>query len=412
MNKRFKLNTISKLLALAISSLMVGNANADDEQITAKAVAESRFFLQDGMHAGQPDEQFSFSFEFEWYKSWNDGNDAFTFKPFVRIDSEDEERQHWDIRELVWLHVGEDWELRTGVSKVYWGVTESQHLVDVINQTDTVESVDGEQKLGQQMVHLSLIRDWGTIDAFVLPGFREANFNGPNGRFRTPLPIKDSETEYESSSGKEHVDFALRWSHTLGDWDVGLSYFDGTDRQAGLKPMASTDPNQSPYFVPYYRQMQQVGVDVQATIEEWLWKFEAIHRKGKHSDFTAITGGFEYTYTGVFDTVWDLGVLMEYQYDTRDDASGGDPIVPGQNDIFTGARIAFNDEDGTELLAGFVQDLDESGSRSALIEASSRINDNWKWRLDAWYFASDNPSEVSYTIAKDDFIQFSLEYYY
>jgi hypothetical protein len=77
-----------------------------------------------------------------------------------------------------------------------------------------------------------------------------------------------------------------------------------------------------------------------------------------------------------------------------------------------GGRIAFNDEEGTELLFGLVQDLDRSSSRSGLVEASSRINDNWKWRLDAWFFQSDTPSEFSYSIRQDDFVQFSLEYYF
>ena len=61
--------------------------------------------------------------------------DSFTFQPFIRIDQQDEERSHFDIRELAWLHVGNDWELRTGIRKVFWGVNESQHLVDIINQT-------------------------------------------------------------------------------------------------------------------------------------------------------------------------------------------------------------------------------------------------------------------------------------
>ncbi|MDD7885073.1 hypothetical protein [Flavivirga sp. 57AJ16] len=37
-------------------------------------------------------------------------------------------------------------------------MTESNHLVDIINQTDAVETFDGEEKLGQPMVQLS----WGT----------------------------------------------------------------------------------------------------------------------------------------------------------------------------------------------------------------------------------------------------------
>ena len=105
----------------------------------------------------------------------------FTTQLFVREDSMDDERSHADIRELSWLYYSDDWELRLGISKVFWGVAESQHLVDIINQTDAVENVDGEDKLGQPMINLTLIRDWGNVDLFVLPYLRERTFTGVNG---------------------------------------------------------------------------------------------------------------------------------------------------------------------------------------------------------------------------------------
>jgi hypothetical protein len=73
------------------------------------------------------------------------------------------------VRELVWLKVSDTWELRAGTSKVFWGVAESQQLADNINQTDLVEDIDQEDKLGQPLVNLSLVRDWGNLDLFVLP---------------------------------------------------------------------------------------------------------------------------------------------------------------------------------------------------------------------------------------------------
>lgn len=392
-------------VTLLTAALLPFGAAAESE-LTGKVFTEARMFTQDGAFDFQTDEQFSVSMEAEWYNAWNDGMDSIIFKPFYRIDSADKERQHGDIRELLWLHVGEDWELRTGIGKVYWGVTESQHLVDVINQTDLVESVDGEQKLGQPMIHLSLIKEWGTVDAFVLPWFRESNFASQDGRFRPRLAINDSYALFESGADEKHVDLALRWSHTIEDWDVGLSYFKGTNRDAGFLP--AVDANSNVFLRPYYSQMDQFGVDIQATIESWLWKFEAIHRETEAESFVSVTAGFEYTIGGIFDTVWDLGLLAEYQYDERD----GTIIAPGQNDVFMGARIAFNDEDGTDLLIGIVQDLDRSSSHSGLAEASSRINDNWKWRLDAWFFQSDTNNEVTYSVRQDDFIQFSLEYYF
>ncbi len=98
----------------------------------------------------------------EYYRAWDDGRQNFTFVPFLRWDQSDSERSHVDIRELTWLRAADNWELRVGIRKLFWGVTESQHLVDIINQTDLVEAPDGEEKLGQPMLNLALIRDWGT----------------------------------------------------------------------------------------------------------------------------------------------------------------------------------------------------------------------------------------------------------
>ena len=125
-------------------------------------------------------------------------------------------------------------------------------------------------------------------------------------------------------------------------------------------------------------------------------------------DYTAFVGGFEYSFVGVFDSIYNINWLMEYQYDGRDDITN----VVAQNDLMIGSRFVFNDIDGTVILAGVVQDLDYSNVRSGFIEASSRINDHWKWRVDAWMFSSDEPAEPSYMLRRDDYVQLSIEYYF
>ncbi len=53
---------------------------------------------------------------------------------------------------------------------MYWGVAESNHLVDIINQTDAVESFDGEEKLGQPMVQYTYTSGLVAINPFFKPG--------------------------------------------------------------------------------------------------------------------------------------------------------------------------------------------------------------------------------------------------
>ncbi|HEB81471.1 MAG TPA: hypothetical protein ENJ11_01270, partial [Gammaproteobacteria bacterium] len=66
----------------------------------------------------------------EFYTEWDEGNQNLEVKLFYRKDQYDEQRTHGDIRELSWTSVFDNWELQIGISKVFWGVTETQHLVD------------------------------------------------------------------------------------------------------------------------------------------------------------------------------------------------------------------------------------------------------------------------------------------
>lgn len=394
---------LGKLIALALLPLSF-SASAEID-ISGNAGLEQRYFLQDALYPQQSRSQLSFYVEAEFYTEFNDGIDSILFKPYYRVDQHDDERTHGDIRELMWLHVGEDWELRTGIGKVFWGQTESVHLVDVINQTDSVEAVDGEDKLGQPMVNLSLIRDWGTTSFFVLPYFRERTFAGLDGRLRPGLEIDIDNPVFESSDEESNLDWAIRYQHTIGDWEVGLSYFDGTSRDPGFLP---TVEETGLKLRPFYAQMEQVGVDLLAVVDAWLLKFEAIHRSLDGDDYFAAVGGFEYTNVGILGTQYDIGWLVEYQYDERKELA----TTPSQNDIMVGSRFVYNDADGTEVLIGYVQDLDVSSSRSGFIEASSRMSDNWKWRFEAYLFSTDQPSDVLYSFRRDDHVQLNIEYYF
>ena len=108
---------------------------------------EGTYFFEEPLFPEQSNSDLSIAAEPEYIYEWNNGDDLFTFKPFYRIDQRDDNRTHGDIRELSWIHAADDWELLAGIGKVFWGVTEAIHLVDIINQTDQVEGFDGEEKL-------------------------------------------------------------------------------------------------------------------------------------------------------------------------------------------------------------------------------------------------------------------------
>lgn len=379
---------------------------AEDKRfdISGNIEFEHRFFLENNQFSNQQDLSNSVAVQPELYYEWDDGYESVTFSPFYRFDTRDSRRSHFDIREFFYLMNRDEWELRLGVRKVFWGVTESAHLVDIINQTDAVENIDGEEKLGQPMINFAYIQDWGTVDFFIMPYFRERTFPGSKGRLRNGIATEIDDAEYESAAKEWHTDFALRYENTFEDVDLGLSYFYGTSRDPRIELRPSVSGVKA---VPVYDIIHQAGLDLQYTKEAWLWKLEAIYRNGSSHDYAAAAGGFEYTFFDIKESGIDLGVLAEYLWDSRND----DPAAIFQNDIFTGARITLNDTQSTQFLSGIIYDL-EGGGHSFIIEASRRIAHSWKIALELRTFHKASKEEALYQINKDDHIQLSLSYYF
>lgn len=375
-----------------------------DIDIGGSAGIETRFFTEDPAYTGQDsgtNVSALLSPEFR-YKS-EDRRHQFSVIPFIRLDSQDEERTHVDLREAYWLWVGDNIEVLTGLNKVFWGVAESRHLVNIINQIDGVEDIDGEDYLGQPMINVATQLDWGRIEGYILPGFRERTFPGVDGRFRAALPVDTDHAQFESSADENHIDLAVRYSHYFGDWDLGLSYFGGTDRE----PVFSANADGTA-LIPVYNIINQIGLDVQYTYDAWLLKLEAIIREGQGDTFAASVFGFEYSFYQLFYNAWDLGVLVEYQYDDRDDRA---PITEQDNDLFFGARLALNDIQDTEVLAGVSVDMD-TGNAFFNIEAQRRLGQNYELELRARAFESEESGVDAFVIESDDYIQLRLSRYF
>lgn len=405
---------ISTSLLLAQPILANEIASDLEFEVSGNIAVEHRYFFKEALYPEQfSHNQSSISVEPELYWEWNGGNDSVIFTPFYRVDNQDENRTHGDIRELAYVHAGDDWELRAGIRKEFWGVTEFQHLVDVINQTDGVEDFDGEDKLGQQMINLSGVSELGIVDLFLLPGFRERSYAGEEGRLRGPLVVDNNNVSYESSAGQQHLDFAVRWAHSFGDFDLGVYWFHGTNRDPYLSPTSQeTAPNVVQYSLKqHYAQMDQLGIDVQATLGDWLWKFETISRETDLEDYWATQGGFEYSFIGVFDTNLNLGLLMEHSWDSRGEVELGEQGSLLQNDLFLGARLAFNDMQSSELLMGVGGDLDHNAF-SFLVEANRRFGDNFMVSFDLRLLQSNNESDLLYSLSNDDHAQLSLAWYF
>ena len=405
----------SVLLALLACSA----ANAGDGlDFKGEAGLEGRYFFHDPVDDRQTDSDLSLRLQPEFYAEWNERNTSVTFTPFGRWDSADDERTHADIREWYLRHRNGDFETRVGIRKVFWGATESVHLVDIINQTDLVENPDGEDKLGQPMLNLAWMRDGRMLEVFALPYFRERTFPGVEGRLRPIVPlsppfplaappafISNDESDYQSRDEEAHLDWAVRYAYSGGNLDMALAHFSGTAR-APRFPRAISTPD-GPALVPFYDLIERTGFDATYVMGGWLMKLEGIYQHSDVDDYSAAAGGFEYTVTGVFETAVDVGLLAEYIWDERDELA----TTPFNNDIFLGTRIAANDEASTELLAGAIVDTDTQAV-FANIEGSRRLGSGFKLTLEARLFERAPPADPAYSFRQDDYVSLELVYFY
>lgn len=388
---------------------------------------EGHFYPQDGITEEQENALYSVAVEPEFKWESESETQSFRFKAFGRYSDPDGNRDHGDIREMYYTYAGSGWQVEAGIDKVFWGVTESLHLVDIINQTDNVESITGEEKLGQPMLALGLEQTWGNLDIYVLPLFRERKFPQGPERFILAVPttsgviipdIDESATAYESDDEEQHVDYAIRWFKSFGSMDLALSYFDGTNRDP-LPLVTAVSP--TIVVSSYYEQISQTGLALQYLHEDWAWKLEAIHRRANTGNYSAAVAGFEYTLSDLEPWGQDIGILVEYLWNDREDftfAEGlvplpvkGDQLSPFEDEVFLGARFSLNDVNSTEFLAGIIVDSSD-GTTTASFEGSRRIGDNIRITLNMYIYTNVDEESALYAYEKDDQIEAKIAWYF
>ena len=154
-----------------------------DCELSGHVNVESRWFPEAGAHLGQRSHASGFVAASKLYLEDAAGR-SLTLAPFFRYDNADPREAYL----LLFGEIGDgEWELRVGVDQVFWGVTESQHLVDIVNQVDFVEHPAGEAKLGQPKVHFTWSSDWGVMEILGLPYHRARTFPGRAGRRSQPV---------------------------------------------------------------------------------------------------------------------------------------------------------------------------------------------------------------------------------
>lgn len=365
-------------------------------QLRGQVAFEERLFLGGLPTPNESRHEASVILNAEYYRVWDKGSQSLAVEPFVRLGLNTGERTRVDFTELSWQYVWTGWELRVGLREVFWGVTESQHLVDVINQRDLVEAGQGYVKMGQSMVSLAAIRSWGTIDFLLLPWFRERTFDGRAGVLWSPLPVDADHAAFESASENWHLDWAVRWAQSVGDFDLGVAHFAGTNREPRFEP--GQDESSCCVLVPQYDVVDQTSLDVQWTTGGWLWKLEATTLNPQSGRYAAVTGGFEYAFADYFS------VFAEYVFDSR----GDEATTSFEDDFFAGARLLLND--GQVLAWAFVDR--DTGNRVLSLEVSQRLSDMVTLALEGRAFAGTGSSEPPHARRQDNYVALRASHYF
>ena len=413
--------------ATALASLLALPALAEDSflgtsfaSIEGSVEVEGTFFAEEPRYRGQEDAAVSVAVRAKTVLEWSDtalgGADAtVTITPFVRFDPNDDERTHADLREAkLDLRFGET-DVTIGNDFVFWGKTEVDQIVDIINQTDGVEGTDGEDKLGQPMIRVSRLVNIGDVSGeasiFYLPYFRERTFLGTESRLRGAAIIDGDDARYETGSEEWTPSFAARLAGFYGDFDIGVSAFHGLSRDPAfeVKPGSINPATGSFELRPVYGRITQFGLDGQYTAGSTLWKAELVGRFDQRNaafekeDYFAAIAGLEHTLYGVGGTNADLGLIAEYAYDSR----GNDALTIFENDAVSGARLAMNDTQDTSAL--FTATVDTETAETLLrIEAERRIGEIAKLSIEGGAFLNTDEQSPVDQLQDDHYLRATL----
>lgn len=322
-------------------------------------------------------------------------NMVYTAHPFLRLDERDSERTHIDFRELKAAVITKKWQASIGFDQVYWGVMENHHLVDIVNQTDYNESPNGDDKLGQPMFRLGMNIKDALLEAMILIGYREPSMPTPGARFSFE---DDYRYEYEGWGEEYHPDLALRYSKTLKNIDVGVSYFGGHSRTPELDTQSVGDP------VWKINLIDQVSVDIKADLNRIELKAEVLYKVVEDKSTRAMVFGSEFKL--MQDQNFGVNLLAEYSWDQHGESAFDNSF---QNDIFAGVRVTLNGLNDSEILIGHNYDFD-FGSQHGSVQAKVNVTKALSVGVEGWWFNVSDDDYANKAFNDDNMIQLTGYY--
>ncbi|MDA9951101.1 hypothetical protein N9D31_00875 [Oligoflexaceae bacterium] len=383
---------------LALISLIFAQQAFADLEWSTKASASSTVFQRDP--ESEPRYKANEVFTVQPRMSWEHDSWKVVGEYFFQLGRHDGPRD--DVRDFYVLLNLDSQYLKAGRTIEYWGVTESQQLTNIINQTDIRADIFGDERLGQTLIKWGLVTDRHELSLYLLPEFRARRFPAKASRPRFFSGVNRLPINTEKTTSLTNPDWVAR---VIGSWDAfeySLSLFDGLSREP-LLALQATPPN----LELYYETLKQLGADFQYTGENLLLKAEGVLRQTKSQSYSAITYGFEYTFFDVLQSGGDIGGFLEHLVDKRDSQKGGRHLLYNDNHIFYGLRWTGNDTANSSLLAGFLKQTD-TRSQYGRLQFELRGFLGLRYSLDSLFIVSQ--TENDNFAAADNFVKITGEF--
>ena len=288
--------------------------------------------------------------------------------------SDPEAAQDIDFNEAYLDYAYKDLNVLVGNNIVFWGKNEFYNPVDIVNSKDFSRGLAQGEKIGQPMVNVKRYYDTSELNLFILPATSNTY---PTSKVRPQLALNiNSANSFANGASENNTGMAARWSGYIDEYDYGFSYYHGNTKDPALVLSSGQ-------LVPKYSEIMQLGLDVQATQGDILYKGEVIYRdnqydyNGNINGYTNFILGLEQSSFGIFGQNWDLANILEYTYDTR----GSSSHHGYQNDVFLGARLVLNNIEDTQYFVSLQNDLDKN-TRVVTFNYESRFFSSFRAGID------------------------------